>query len=39
LIAEAGKDPLQDRFHVGYIAALNDVLHIDVEEIEIQEEY
>jgi hypothetical protein len=29
---EAGKDPLQDRFHTGYIAAINDLLNADLEE-------
>ena len=28
----AGLDPLQDRFYSGYIAAFNDLIHIDVEE-------
>lgn len=32
---EAGKDPLQDRFRVGYIAAVNDVLRVHFEEIEV----
>ena len=28
----AGKDPLQDRFYCGYIAAVNDLLNIEVAE-------
>jgi len=34
----AGKDPLQDRFRVGYITAVNDFLRVHFEEITIQEE-
>lgn len=33
LQAEAGKDSLQDRYHVGYIAGLKDLLNISVEEV------
>jgi hypothetical protein len=32
LSKEAGNQPLADRFHVGYIAAVNDLLGTDVEE-------
>lgn len=32
LVAEAGKDPGQDRYHAGYIAAVNDFLNTDVVE-------
>jgi hypothetical protein len=31
---EAGLEPLNDRYHVGYIAAVNDLLHIRVEDLE-----
>lgn len=31
---DAGKDSLIDRFNVGYIAALKDMLNISVEELE-----
>jgi hypothetical protein len=31
---EAGLEPLQDRYHVGYIAAVNDLVNIHIEEIE-----
>ena len=34
LQTEAGKDNLTDRFNVGYIAALKDMLNISVEELE-----
>jgi hypothetical protein len=31
---EAGKDPLEDRFKVGYIAAIRDFILVDFEEIQ-----
>lgn len=33
LVAEAGKDPLEDRFKVGYIAAINDFVGVKVEDV------
>ena len=30
----AGKDPLEDRFKAGYIAACRDILDVDLEESE-----
>lgn len=34
LQTEAGKDQLEDRFSVGYITAIKDLLNISVEELE-----
>lgn len=34
---EAGLEPLRDRYCVGYIAAVKDLLNMTVEEIDIQE--
>jgi len=31
---EAGLEPLTDRYNAGYIAAVNDLLNISVEEFE-----
>lgn len=33
---EAGKEPLEDRFRVGYIAAIKDILQVTFEEIETE---
>lgn len=37
LAEQAGKDPLEDRFRAGYIAAFNDIIRMDWEEPEEQE--
>lgn len=29
----AGKDSLQDRYHTGYIAAANDILRLEYQEV------
>jgi len=34
LQSEAGKNPLEDRFTVGYITAVKDLLLVDIEEIQ-----
>lgn len=31
LSEQAGKDPLEDRFHAGYIAAFNDFIRMEYE--------
>ena len=33
----AGEDSLKDRFNCGYIAAVNDILNIDVEEVAVDD--
>lgn len=33
LQSEAGRDPLEDRFRVGYITAVKDILNVTFEEI------
>lgn len=33
----AGENPLKDRFNCGYIAAINDILNIDVEEVVVDD--
>jgi hypothetical protein len=33
LAESAGSNPLEDRYHVGYIAAINDLLRISLDEI------
>lgn len=33
----AGEDSLKDRFTCGYLAAINDILNIDVEEVSIDD--
>lgn len=33
----AGLDPLTDRFNCGYIAAMNDILNISVDEVELND--
>lgn len=35
LTANAGLQPLEDRFKAGYIAAVNDLFQVDIEEIEV----
>lgn len=30
---EAGKQPLQDRFHSGYIQAVKDILRVELDEV------
>jgi len=37
LEALAGVDPQQDRFRVGYLAAVNDILNIDIEEVAVND--
>ena len=36
LQSEAGKEPLEDRFKVGYITAVKDILQVSFEEIQTQ---
>ena len=34
LAEQAGNDPKEDRYHVGYLAAANDLLNIEIEGIQ-----
>jgi hypothetical protein len=33
LAEQAGKDPLEDRYKVGYITAINDLVQVKVEDV------
>lgn len=35
LVANAGLAPLDDRFKAGYIAAVDDLFNVDIEEIAV----
>ena len=37
LSERAGEDSLQDRYNCGSLAAVNDILNIDVEEVSIDD--
>lgn len=37
LAANAGLHPVEDRFKAGYIACINDILDIDVEEVQLDD--
>jgi len=37
LSERAGEDSLQDRYNCGYLAAINDILNIDVEEVAVDD--
>lgn len=35
LAKEAGKEPLEDRFRAGYLAAIYDLQNIEIEEVDL----